>query len=306
MRCLVTGGAGFIGSHLADALVDAGHQVTVLDDLSSGRERNVPETAHLVVQDVRHPYAAQLIREERPEVLFHLAAQMDVRRSVADPKFDADVNIQGTLNLLEACVEAGTRRVVFASTGGAIYGEQEAFPAPETHPIRPVSPYGCSKASAETYLGYYGRVRDLSWAALRFANVYGPRQDPHGEAGVVAIFAERLLEGDPCTIFGDGKQTRDFVYVEDVVRACLAAMESEFCGPLNVGTGIETEIATLYALLAKIAERDLPPVFAPARAGEQRRSVVAIERAKEVLGWAPQVELEDGLRATYAWIRDEA
>ncbi|RMG11686.1 MAG: SDR family oxidoreductase [Deltaproteobacteria bacterium] len=301
MRCLVTGGAGFIGSHLADALVQGGHEVTVLDDLSSGKEKNVPEAARLVVQDVRNPYAADLIRQERPEVVFHLAAQMDVRRSVADPRFDADVNIGGTLNLLEACAEAGTRRFVFASTGGAIYGEQESFPAPETHPTRPVSPYGCSKASAELYLCYYGAEHGLSWVALRFANVYGPRQDPHGEAGVVAIFCGRLLAGEPCTIYGDGKQTRDYVYVGDVVRANLLAMESAFVGPINVGTGVETDVNTLYATLAKIAGRDAAPEYAEGRPGEQRRSVVAIDRAREVLGWRPEVTLEEGLRTTYEW-----
>ena len=231
MKVLVTGGAGFIGSHVCDALLGAGHEVWALDDLSSGKRSNLDARVKLVVADIRSPEAAALLRTERFAALAHLAAQMDVRRSVADPGFDADVNLRGFLNLLEAGKDSELKRVVFASTGGAIYGEQDAFPATESHATRPVSPYGVSKAAGELYLGYYRAQYGLSSLALRFANVYGPRQNPHGEAGVVAIFSTRLNEGRPCTIFGTGEQTRDFVYVGDVARAVLAGLTAAVDAP---------------------------------------------------------------------------
>ncbi|MGZ3461778.1 MAG: NAD-dependent epimerase/dehydratase family protein, partial [Archangium sp.] len=251
MKVLVTGGAGFIGSHVCDVFVRAGHEVIALDNLSSGKKENLDPRVRLEVMDIRSPEAGQLIRSERPQVLCHLAAQMDVRRSVEDPRFDAEANILGMLNLLEAARGSGVKKVIFSSTGGAIYGEQDVFPAPESHPTRPLSPYGVSKASGELYLGYYRAQYGLASVALRYANVYGPRQNPHGEAGVVAIFSERLLRGEVCTINGTGGQTRDFVYGPDVARANLLAAERDVQGPINIGTGVETDVNRLYALLAR-------------------------------------------------------
>lgn len=303
MKCLVTGGAGFIGSHVADSFLGAGHDVWILDNLSSGRRENVPKDAQLVVGDIRSREAAELIRAERFDAISHHAAQIDVRRSVADPGFDADVNLLGLLNVLEAATAAGTKRFLFASSGGACYGEPEIHPPPETHPTRPCSPYGVAKAAAELYLGYYGLERDLSSCALRYANVYGPRQDPHGEAGVVAIFTGRCLAGLPCTIFGDGKQTRDYVYVGDVARANLLALERDFRGPLNVGTGIETDVVELQAGIARAVGRTVEVVFAPARPGEQRRSSVDPAKAAKVLGFRAEVSLAQGLSRTADFFR---
>ena len=303
MKVLVTGGAGFIGSHVTDVLLDAGHEVWALDDLSSGRRENLRPEVRLVVADIRSPEAARLVESGSFDVMCHLAAQMDVRRSVTDPRFDADVNVGGFLNLLEAARKSGVRKVVFSSTGGAIYGEQDVYPAPETHPTRPVSPYGVSKASGELYLGYYRAQYGLESVALRYANVYGPRQNPHGEAGVVAIFSERLLRGETCIVNGTGQQTRDFVYGPDVARGNLLAATSDVEGPINVGTGIETDVNRLYALLAAAAGTDRPAKHAPAKPGEQMRSSVDPSRAAEVLGWRPTVALEEGLRRTVDWFR---
>ncbi|HET6984759.1 MAG TPA: NAD-dependent epimerase/dehydratase family protein [Myxococcaceae bacterium] len=306
MKVLVTGGAGFIGSHVTDVFLDAGHEVWALDDLSSGRRENLRPEVKLVVADIRSADAARLLETERFEVMCHLAAQMDVRRSVADPRFDAEVNAGGFLNLLEAARKSGLRKVVFSSTGGAIYGEQDVFPAPEAHPTRPVSPYGVSKASGELYLGYYRAQYGLQSVALRYANVYGPRQNPHGEAGVVAIFSERLLRGEPCTIYGTGQQTRDFVYGPDVARANLLAATRDVQGPINIGTGIETDVNRLYALLAKAAGSARPATHAPAKPGEQMRSSVDPSLAAKVLGWRPTVALEEGLQRTVGWFREKS
>ncbi|MGO8971134.1 MAG: NAD-dependent epimerase/dehydratase family protein [Myxococcaceae bacterium] len=304
MKVLVSGGAGFIGSHVCDVFLAAGHHVVALDNLSSGRRENLAPDVALLVEDIRSPEAAALVRRERPDILCHLAAQMDVRRSVADPRFDADTNILGFLNLLEAARTAGVRKVVFSSTGGAIYGEQDVFPAPETHPIRPVSPYGVSKAAGELYLGYYRAQYGLRSVSLRYANVYGPRQNPHGEAGVVAIFSERLLSAQPCTIYGTGRQTRDFVYVVDVARANLLASEQPVEGPVNIGTGVETDITRLHSLLAEAAGRPEPPRYAEAKPGEQQRSSLDVALAARVLGWTPSVGLAEGLARTLSWFRD--
>lgn len=301
MKVLVSGGAGFIGSHVCDGFLGAGHQVVALDNLSSGRKENLAPQVTLVVEDIRSAAAAELVRRERPDVLCHLAAQMDVRRSVADPRFDADSNILGFLNLLEAARTAGVGKVVFSSTGGAIYGEQDVFPAPEGHATRPLSPYGVSKAAGELYLGYYRAQYGLKSVSLRYANVYGPRQNSHGEAGVVAIFSERLLLGQPCTIFGSGKQTRDFVYVEDVVRANLLAVEKAAEGPINIGTGLETDITRLHALLAEAAGRPGPALYAAAKPGEQMRSCLDATLASRALGWSPSVSLPEGVARTVAW-----
>lgn len=304
MNVVVSGGAGFIGSHVCDVFLAAGHRVVVIDDLSTGRKQNLASGVSLVVADIGSPEAAQVIRRERPGVLCHLAAQMDVRRSVTDPRFDAESNILGLLNLLEAAREAGVGKVVFSSTGGAIYGEQDVFPAPEGHPTRPVSPYGVSKAAGELYLGYYRAQYGLRSVALRYANVYGPRQNPHGEAGVVAIFAERLLREEPCTIYGSGRQTRDFVYALDVARANLLAAEREVEGPINIGTGVETDITGLYGLLAEAVGARQPVRYAAAKPGEQLRSSLDNSLAARTLGWSPSFTLRQGLAETVAWFRE--
>ena len=303
MRILVTGGAGFIASHVADAFVAAGHQVSVLDDLSSGKRENLNAQAAFYQLDVRDAAVADVMRRERPEVLCHHAAQMDVRRSVADPVFDAQVNVVGLLNLLEQGRQHGLKRVLFSSTGGAIYDEQKVFPAPETHQTAPLSPYGVAKLASERYLFFYSVAYGISYAALRYGNVYGPRQNPHGEAGVVAIFAERLLRGEQPIINGDGKQSRDYVYVGDLVRANLAALTSEFSGAVNLGTGIETDVNTIFHHLRTLCGSNAREQHGPAKPGEQMRSVIDSTLAQRVLGWRPQVSLEDGLRETVAFFR---
>ncbi|WP_434344761.1 NAD-dependent epimerase/dehydratase family protein [Myxococcus virescens] len=306
MKVLVTGGAGFIGSHVCDEFLRGGHDVIALDDLSGGKRENLDPRVRLAVHDIRSREASELIKSEKPDVLCHLAAQMDVRRSVDDPSFDADVNIRGMLNLLEAARVSGVKKVIFSSTGGAIYGEQDVFPAPESHPTRPISPYGVSKASGELYLGYYRAQYGLPYVALRYANVYGPRQNPHGEAGVVAIFSQRLIAGQGCTIFGEGKQTRDFVFGPDVARANRLAFENDYVGAINIGTGVETDINRLYALLAEAAGSSVSVAHAPGKPGEQMRSCVDNALAKNVLGWEPSVDVREGLRRTLEYFRQKA
>jgi len=306
MKILVTGGAGFIGSHVVDAYLAAGHEVLVVDDLSTGHRENLNPKARFHQLDITDAKVAELIRDERPAVLNLHAAQMDVRRSVADPLFDARVNILGTINLLEAARKANVRRVLFVSSGGAVYGEQEAFPASETHSTNPVSPYGVSKRAGELYAFFYQAEYQLPFVALRYANVYGPRQDPHGEAGVVAIFSGKMLRGEPVTVNGDGKQTRDYVYVGDVARANLLALDSTATGPFNVGTGIETDVNTLARLLADAAGSRSEIRHGPAKQGEQRRSVIDCARAARVLGWRPEVSLADGLGRTVEFFRTRA
>jgi UDP-glucose 4-epimerase len=306
MRILVTGGAGFIGSHTVDALVTAGgHQVSVLDNLASGKREQVNAGARFYQADLRDAAAVrEVVGKEKPEVIVHLAAQMDVRRSVVDPPFDAQVNLVGFLNLMESARGHGMRRVIFSSTGGAIYGEQEQFPCSEEHPLRPVSPYGVAKLATEKYLFFYKVQYGIDYVALRYANVYGPRQDPHGEAGVVAIFCGRMLEAKPCTVFGEGKPTRDYIFVGDIVRANLSALGSTASGAVNVGTGVETSTNELYATLASIAGVRSKPDYAPARAGEQSRSVISSALAQKVLGWRPQVALRDGLARTLTYFKE--
>jgi UDP-glucose 4-epimerase len=303
MHVLITGGAGFIGAHSARALLDGGHRVTVVDDLSHGRREAVPEGADLVVMDIRAPEIARLFESSGFEAVLHLAAQMDVRRSVADPLFDASVNVLGTLNLLEAGRRAGVKRFVFASSGGAVYGEQDVFPAPESHPRRPASPYGVSKLCGEEYLAHYALVHGMSTLALRYANVYGPGQDPHGEAGVVAIFLNKLLAGETATINGDGLQTRDYVHAGDVARANLLAIESPASGALNIGTGIETTVVDLAQRLARHAGVAQRFANGPAKPGEQRRSCVDPAAARTALGWEPRLPLDPGLAETAASFR---
>lgn len=305
MKILVTGGAGFIGSHLVDRLLLEGHEVTVVDNLSTGKRRNLNKAASFYKLDIQSSRLEKVFRNERPSLVMHLAAQMDVRRSVEDPIYDAQVNILGTLNLLEQAFKHGTRKVVFSSSGGAIYGEQELFPAPEGHPTRPLSPYGISKLSGEHYLSYYQRVSGIQFVSVRYANVYGPRQDPEGEAGVVAIFIQKMLNAEQAVINGNGRQTRDFVYVEDVVEGNLAVMGQEVQGIYNVGTGEETTINTLFSNLKEITGSEFQKIHGPAKKGEQSRSVVDAAKLRNELGWEPRVALMEGLKKTVAYFRGE-
>ncbi len=306
MRCLVTGGAGFIGSNLVDALLARGDEVTVLDDLSTGRRENLEGAlaagAELAEIDIRDSVAvAALAGRAAPDVVFHLAAQIDVRKSVADPAFDASINVGGTANVLEAARAAGSRRVVFISTGGAMYGEGagKELPLSESAPIAPMSPYGQSKYAAEGYLSLFERLYGLSGVSLRLGNVYGPRQDPLGEAGVIAIFCGKLEAGERPTVYGDGKQTRDYIYVGDVVAAALAGARSEATGALNVGTGVETDVIELVAKLGELSgAAGFEPEFAPPREGEVQRISIDPALAEKELGWSAKTGLEDGLRQT--------
>jgi UDP-glucose 4-epimerase len=298
VRAVVTGGAGFIGSHVVDALLARWDEVHVLDDFSRGKRQNVPEGVHVHEADIRTD-SGRVFDEVRPEVCFHLAAQSDVRVSVERPDFDADVNVVGTLHVLEAAREHGTK-IVFSSTGGAIYGECEG-PAREDHPRAPLAPYGVSKLAGEEYIAAYNRLYGAAHVSLRYGNVYGPRQDPKGEAGVVAIFMNRLREGEAPQIFGDGTQTRDYVYVGDVVAATLAAAEHA-AGVLNVGTSVETSVLELYERIQRAAGVEREPEFGDARPGELQRSVLDASLAKRELGWEPRHSLDEGLAETWAWI----
>ena len=311
-RALVTGGAGFIGSHVADLYLANGYEVTILDNFASGRRENVPANARLVELDLTSAEAAELIRDGQFDVISHLGAQIDVRKSVANPMFDASINIVGTLNLIEAVRASGhATRFIFSSTGGALYGDFVTPPNIEDYAKDPESPYGIAKLSAELYLAYYARLHRVDTVALRYANVYGPRQDPHGEAGVVAIFCNRILTGQPLTVFGDGSQTRDYVFVKDVARANLAAATRDLPAPgrldargFNIGTGIETSVVALAEGLQKSAGSSVPVHFAPARPGEQQRSAVSIDKAKQTLGWKPQVDLHEGLEETFSFFAE--
>lgn len=303
MHVLITGGAGFIGAWSARSLLSRGHRVTVVDDLSHGRREAVPRGVTLEVLDVRSPDMQALALRVAPDAVLHLAAQMDVRRSMADPLFDASVNVLGTVNVLAAAQAAGVKRFVFASSGGAIYGEQETFPAREDHPRRPASAYGASKLCGEEYAALYQRAFGLSTLSLRYANVYGPGQDPHGEAGVVAIFSNRLLSGAEAIINGDGLQTRDYVHVSDVALVNALALESRVTGALNVGTARETSVVELARLLAQALDSTRAFRHGPAKEGEQRRSAIDPSAARQALGWWPRIALEEGLRETAAWFR---
>ena len=304
MRILVTGGAGFIGSHIVDALLEAGHAVSVLDNLSTGRRENLHPRALFHEGDLRDGETVRKVFADGSfDAVCHQAAQIDVRKSVADPAYDASVNLVGFLTLMEAAVRSGVRRVVFASTGGAIYGEQDTFPADEAHPTRPISPYGVAKLSTEHYLYYYSVIYGIRTVVLRYANVYGPRQNPEGEAGVVAIFTSKMLNGDQPVINGDGKQTRDYVYVGDVVRANVLALNSGVAGVYNIGTGLETDVNTLFHRLRSITGAPCDERHAEAKKGEQLRSVLDASRIQRELGWTPAVDLESGLRATVEFFR---
>jgi len=310
MRVLVTGGAGFIGSNLVDRLLAEGCDVDVIDDLSSGSLTNLAEaraqrsrkfTFHRL--DVRSPQLTDIVAHRRPEVIFHLAAQVDVRTSISRPMFDAEVNVLGTLNLCEAALAAGTRKVVLAGSGGTRYGVPEALPVRESHPQRPVSPYGVSKKAAGDYLHYYREVRGLEYTELALANVYGPGQDPDGEAGVVAIFAGQMLAGRRPNIYGDGEQTRDYLYVDDAVDAFVRATEKGGGLLVNIGTGVETTVRDLYDRIAALTGYAETPHMAPARMGELERSCLDPGRAAIHLGWKPWTDLDEGLGLTVDWFR---
>jgi UDP-glucose 4-epimerase len=305
MKILVTGGAGFIGSHIVDAYIALGHDVTVVDDLSTGKKKNVNSRARLVTADVRDPNLSTLFTESRFEIVNHLAAQLDVRKSVQDPFFDASVNILGTLRLLECSRAYGVRKFIYSSSGGTFYGECTE-PAREEDPSHPESPYGFSKAAAERYIRFYGDIYKLPYTILRYANVYGPRQDPHGEAGVVAIFVGKLIAKARATIYGTGEQERDYVFVSDVVGANVAALTKGENDMFNVGTQITTSVKTLYEKLSRFNKDAQPAIYAPARTGELARSVLNIERARKYLGWKPLVAIDKGLEETYRFFAHEA
>jgi len=301
---LVTGGAGFIGSHLVDALIERGHRVVVIDNLSTGKKENINKKAKFYKIDVCSPKIGEIFKKEKPEIVFHLAAQINVRKSVENPLFDAKVNILGSLNVIQNFVQLRTSNIkhptfIFASTGGAIYGDAKKIPTPENYPANPISPYGISKLAVENYLKFYKENFGLKFISLRFSNVYGPRQDPKGEAGVVAIFIDKLLKGERPTIFGDGNQTRDFIFVEDAVSACLKAMEYKGEKEIfNIGTGIETSINKLYEILSKLLKTKIKPKYALEKSGDLKRSCLDISLAKRELKWKPRYNLEKGLEKT--------
>jgi UDP-glucose 4-epimerase len=309
MRALVTGGAGFIGSNMVDALLARGDEVTIIDNLSTGRRSNLDgalaKGAELVEGTITDQAAlVELAQRIEPEAIFHFAAQIDVRKSAADPAWDAGVNVIGTINVLEAARAAGVRRIVNSSTGGAIYGEGQILPAPESHPVTPEAPYGLSKFCAEQYVEMFRRFHGVPGVSLRYGNVYGPRQDPLGEAGVTAIFCGKLLAGERPTVFGDGEQTRDYVFVDDVVAANLAALEHpEATGAYNVGTGVEASVNDIVRTLGSLGDGEFEPEYAPARKGEVQHIYLDFSRAREELGWEPKVELADGLRRTLDSLR---
>ncbi|MFP3869134.1 MAG: NAD-dependent epimerase/dehydratase family protein [Desulfobacteraceae bacterium] len=303
---MVTGGAGFIGSHVVNVFLEQGHRVIVVDDLSTGSKANLNPEAQFYQLDIRRPEAYDLVLEARPAVICHQAAQVSVRNSVADPLYDATINILGSLNLLQAAIAAGVEKVIFASTGGAIYGEQDYFPADEQHPVRPVCPYGVAKLAVEKYLYYYRQELGLKYVALRYANVYGPRQDPYGEAGVVAIFTEKMLKDEQAVINGDGLQTRDFVYVQDVAQANLLAVDADVVGEINIGTGLETDINTLFHYLRELTGATKEEYHGPPKSGEQRRSVIDPAQARARLSWEPKTALRQGLTATVEYFRHHA
>jgi UDP-glucose 4-epimerase len=305
VKVLVTGGAGFIGSHIVDRLILEGDDVVVVDNLSTGKERNINKGAKFYKLDILHSKLEKIIKKEKPDVISHHAAQMDVRRSVEDPLFDAQVNILGLIHLLEYAVKYGTRNVVFASSGGAVYGEQSQFPASEAHLTSPVSPYGISKLAGEKYLFYYKQNSGLDYTALRYANVYGPRQDPFGEAGVVAIFTQKMLRNEQAVINGNGMQTRDYVFVEDVVEANMMAIRSKpvQTDTFNVGTGVETSVNQLYKILQSLTDSPLKEIHGPGKRGEQLRSVLDYSRIHKIMDWEPKISLKAGLEKTVNYFR---
>jgi UDP-glucose 4-epimerase len=298
MKIAVTGGAGFIASHIADAYLSLGHDVVIIDNLSTGKRENIPANARFIEMDVNDPGIPALFMEEKFDIVNHHAAQMDVRVSVQDPTYDARINILGGINIYESALRSGVKKIIFASSGGTVYGEQEYFPADERHPTKPISPYGIAKLSNEQYLYYYAHVHGLPSVAFRYANIYGPRQNPHGEAGVIAIFAQKLLRGEQPVINGDGLQTRDYVYVGDVVAANILALQPQMIGAYNIGTGIETDVNTLFGHLSDLTQSTCKEQHAPAKQGEQLRSVLSHERIFASFGWTPKMDIVEGLSKT--------
>ncbi len=302
-KAIVTGGAGFIGSHVCDALIERGFEVAVIDNLSSGKLQNLAPGATFYQADIRDKSIAEIFAKEQPQYLFHLAAQMDVRRSVADPAYDADVNIGGTINLIEAGRAVGLKKTIYASTGGAVYGEPKNIPADEQTAVAPLCPYGISKHTVEHYLELYRKLYGMSYTVLRYANVYGPRQDPHGEAGVVAIFSQLLLAGKQPRIFGDGSKTRDYVFVADIVAANMLALEKGDSAVVNLGWGTQTTDQQIFDGVRDAAGCDIKPEYAPKRLGEVEYIALNASLAKKVLGWRPKVELKEGLRRAVEFYR---
>jgi len=308
-KILVTGGAGFIGSHLVDALIERGHKVVVIDNLSTGKKENINKKAKFYKIDICSPKIGEIFKKEKPEVVFHFAAQINVRKSVEDPIFDAKANILGSLNVIQNFINSQKSKIenlkfIFASTGGAIYGEAKKVPTPENYPTNPLSPYGISKLTVENYLKFYKENFGLKFVSLRFSNVYGPRQDPKGEAGAVAIFIEKLLRGEKPTIFGDGNQTRDFIFVEDVVSASLKAMEYKGEKEIfNIGTGIETSINELYKIISELLKTKLKPKYAPPKSGDLKRSCLNVSLAKKELKWVSKFSLKEGLQKTIEFLK---
>lgn len=304
MKILVTGGAGFIASHITDTYIEHGHQVVIVDSLETGRKSNINPRAKFYQMDIRDEGLEKVFAEEKPDVVNHHAAQMDVRRSVADPKFDADVNVVGSLNLLEAARKHGVKHVLYSSSGGTVYGEPDYVPCDEGHPIQPICPYGATKYIFEVYLAMYQQMYGIRYTVFRYPNVYGPRQDPHGEAGVVAIFTGQMLQNQPVKIFGDGKNERDFVFVKDIARASLLATENDFGSNIfNLGSETPTSVNQIFDGLKQITGYPQEVIYAPARLGETRRIFLTAQRAKKILNWGPQVSLHDGLSETVEYFK---
>ncbi len=304
MNILITGGAGFIGSSIADAYRELGHELVIVDNLSTGVLDNVPKGAAFYQMDIRDEGLADVVREHNIDIINHHAAQIDVRKSVEDPRYDLAVNVLGSINVIEAALAHGVKRLIFASSGGAGYGEQVYFPADEQHPIAPCSPYGITKVTVERYLHYYHQVRGLTYTTFRYTNVYGPRQNPHGEAGVVAIFCDKLLHGQQPVINGDGEQTRDYVYIDDVVRANVRGLEMEGSDTLNVCTARETSVNDIFRTLNDALGAPAKEVHGPAKDGEQQRSVCSFEKIRSLHGWEPEMSMDEGLRRTMHWFRE--
>lgn len=303
MKILLTGGAGFIGSHITDLLIKEGHQVIIIDNLSNGKKVNINPAALFYHRDIRDENLDEIFAREKPDILNHHAAQISVRDSVSDPIHDLEINIRGTVHLLELSRKHGVKKVIFASSGGALYGEQDYFPADENHPLRPLSPYGVAKLAGENYLYYYQQNFDLPYVALRYANVYGPRQDPFGEAGVIAIFSQSLLTGKQPIINGSGEQTRDYVYVEDIARINVLALKNDVHGTFNVGTGQEITVNDIFKKIRSFSHAEASEVHGEPKKGEQFRSVLSAEKARQKLGWKPQVEFDEGLKKTIAFFK---
>jgi UDP-glucose 4-epimerase len=305
MKILVTGGAGFIGSNIVDRYIEDGYDVVVIDNLSTGKVENVNKNSKFYKVDICDERIKDIFEMENPDIVSHHAAQIDLRKSVEDPIFDSKVNILGSINIIDNCIKYGVKKIIFASSGGAIYGEQNIFPAPEYHDKNPISPYGINKLTIENYLFYFKKVFNLDYIALRYANVYGPRQDPYGEAGVVAIFTQRFLSGEEPIINGDGKQTRDYIYVDDVVEINKLAINSGFIGSVNIGTGVETDVNTIYDTIMDIIGINMERRYGPPKKGEQRRSSLNIEMAKRVFKWSPKVSVKDGLIRTVNYFKNK-